>query len=112
MADRVALDIVFDRVYALAQHERLDYKHAEGKAKYLEDNMDAYQPRFEAALAAMQAKAMKGGGTIEEVERRIRDGMKEVVRTVADAILADSVRDAPIETGALRGSGRVETVND
>ncbi|NUT31530.1 MAG: hypothetical protein HOV79_00495 [Hamadaea sp.] len=33
--------VSFDTVYAVPQHERLDYRHAEGrKAKYLEDPMN------------------------------------------------------------------------
>lgn len=36
--------------YMVAVHERLDVKHAEGKAKFLEDPVNRYQQRLEESL--------------------------------------------------------------
>lgn len=37
--------------YAVVQHERLDYRHAVGKAKYLSDPFQRLQPQLVASLA-------------------------------------------------------------
>lgn len=40
------------QAYALVQHERADYQHRVGKAKYLEDPAKAAAPGFAARIAA------------------------------------------------------------
>lgn len=46
--------------YAVVQHERLDYRHTVGKAKYLEDPAKAAQQGMAERLAAVVAQAVEG----------------------------------------------------
>lgn len=44
--------VYFDSPYAAVQHERLDFKHTDGEAKYLEKPAKEKQAIYAAALAA------------------------------------------------------------
>ena len=44
--------VTFNTVYAAVQHERTDFAHPKGgKAKYLEDNLDANRQQYERNIA-------------------------------------------------------------
>lgn len=42
----ISMEIGFNTVYAAVQHERLDYRHDQGQAKYLEQPMREAEPKF------------------------------------------------------------------
>lgn len=44
--------IIFDTPYAAVQHERIDFNHQDGEAKYLEKPFKAKQATYAASLAA------------------------------------------------------------
>jgi hypothetical protein len=46
--------------YAVIQHERLDYQHDDGEAKYLENAVMGAQTQIEAAIAARLRQAFGG----------------------------------------------------
>jgi len=48
--------------YAVVQHERLDFKHKVGKAKYLEDPVKAAVPKLPSAIAKRLEKVVSKGG--------------------------------------------------
>lgn len=43
---RIEVLVGFNTVYAMEQHENLSYRHIDGKAKYLEDNLRKNNERF------------------------------------------------------------------
>ena len=58
VGDRVEMRVVFDLVYAEVQHERLDFQHDAGEAKYLENPLKEKGQRYAAALAAAARRAV------------------------------------------------------
>jgi len=53
-------EVGFNKPYALAQHERLDYNHPKGgKAKYLEDNLKGQAGRYQGNLNAHLRGALR-----------------------------------------------------
>ncbi|MEU4332331.1 hypothetical protein [Nonomuraea dietziae] len=52
--------VSYDTVYAVIQHERLDFKHDAGrKAKYLEDPFDAEQETMQELIAAEIRRSLR-----------------------------------------------------
>lgn len=52
------LSIIFDQPYALRQHEELGYRHEQGKAKYLEDPLNANSAVMEQLIATAVRRAL------------------------------------------------------
>lgn len=56
-------EVYFDKPYAEVQHERLDFKHTVGKAKYLDDVIrakgDAYRKHFADKIKHALGKGVK-----------------------------------------------------
>ena len=46
--------------YALVQHERVDYQHTVGEARYLVRGVERWQPESSQAMKALQANAEAG----------------------------------------------------
>ena len=46
MVDKNTVEVSYNKVYALEQHERLDFKHTQGKAKYLEDPLNRNKQKY------------------------------------------------------------------
>lgn len=44
--------VIFDTPYAAVQHERIDFNHTDGEAKYLEKPFKAKQAAYAASLAS------------------------------------------------------------
>jgi hypothetical protein len=55
--DDYTVTVGFTEEYALAQHERLDYQHTDGEAKYLENPLNENQDKYIKKLA----DSLKGG---------------------------------------------------
>lgn len=51
--------VVFASIYAAIQHERVDWQHDEGKAKYLEDHLKALLPGYERFIAEAVRNALR-----------------------------------------------------
>lgn len=52
--------VSYDTPYAVAQHERMDYRHAPGRsAKYLEHSLNAAREDVAAIIAAQVRRAMR-----------------------------------------------------
>ncbi|MFE4548280.1 hypothetical protein [Streptomyces sp. NPDC056785] len=52
--------VSYDTPYAVAQHERLDYRHAPGRtAKYLENSLNGARAEVLAIIAAQMRRAMR-----------------------------------------------------
>nr|WP_171111793.1 hypothetical protein [Streptomyces sp. N502] len=52
--------VSYDTVYAVVQHERLDYRHAPGRtAKFLENTLNASRAEVAAIIAAEMRRAMR-----------------------------------------------------
>lgn len=65
--DRVEVQLGYggngSRDYAVIQHERMDYRHPNGgKAKFLQDPVDAARGTFSADVAALAKQAFERGG--------------------------------------------------
>lgn len=64
--DRVEVELGYggngSRDYAVIQHERMDYRHPNGgKAKFLQDPVDAARGTFSADVAALAKRAFERG---------------------------------------------------
>ena len=46
MINKTTVEVSYNTEYALKQHEELGYKHNQGKAKYLEDPLEANRDRY------------------------------------------------------------------
>jgi len=46
MVDKNTVEVSYNKEYALTQHERLDFKHTQGKAKYLEDPLTQNKQKY------------------------------------------------------------------
>src|SRR5574343_379408 len=46
MVDKNTVEVSYNKTYALEQHERLDFKHTQGKAKYLEDPLTRNKQKY------------------------------------------------------------------
>lgn len=51
--------VSFDTPYAVVQHERLDFVHKEGQAKFLETAMHTEGPTIQAIIAATIRRSMR-----------------------------------------------------
>ena len=56
--DKITVTIGFNTVYASVQHERLDFRHDDGQAKYLETAMRANQNKLESFVKSEVNKAL------------------------------------------------------
>lgn len=56
-AEPVAI-LIFDAPYAAVQHERLDYQHDDGQAKYVEEPMTEHARELQAIIAKVVGDAI------------------------------------------------------
>ena len=54
--DEIKATIAYNTPYAEIQHENLNFRHRQGKAKYLEDPIKQYTPEFHQAMADAYVK--------------------------------------------------------
>lgn len=86
--------------YATIQHERTDLHHEPpGRAKWLE--------RAAREEAAAMARITDREAEIGAVRGRPADGLNAGLRKAAEHLLAKANETCPVDTGALRASGRV-----
>lgn len=55
------VEVGYDTEYAFVQHERLDYDHDEGQAKFLEQPYLENKERYEKAIKQAAIKQVRGG---------------------------------------------------
>jgi len=87
-----SVSVIYDSPYGIFVHERLDVHHPTGQAKFLEQ--PARQKTRE--MAAATALAWRAGRT-----------WPEAIRAAAEVLLEASQELVPVDTGALRASGKV-----
>jgi len=103
--DQIEGEVRFNTPYALAQHERLDYQHKEGrKAKYLEGPLKENADQYAEHLGSRLRGALRGpgpGNIGEIVAAAARRGMIEVTEN----LLSDAQKIVPHDEGTLEATG-------
>ncbi len=82
--------------YAVPVHERMDLKHTNGQAKFLEQPLRTEKQ----AMADIIRKALQGRKTLAEAQM-----------LAAQYLLKKSQELVPVDTGALKASGFVRAVS-
>lgn len=90
---RVVVAVGYATAYALVQHERLDFSHTVGQAKYLEEPARTKQREILGAIV----NAYKGNATFSQA--MIVGGLR---------LQRESIPLVPVDTGALRNSSFVK----
>lgn len=104
--------ITFNTVYAAVQHERTDYQHDVGKAKYLEGPLKQYAALLAPYVAERVRLSLARVGRLQSAEsaaRMIERELEDAIGAFAEIILGAAQMEAPLEEGTLRASGEVET---
>jgi hypothetical protein len=100
----------FNTPYALAQHERLDYRHPKGgKAKYLEDPLKQNAKRYADRMGIQMKRAIAGpaiaGASGHVLAAAVLAGAVDGMIDATEDLLGRAMREAPIDEGTLRASG-------
>lgn len=96
---RFQVTIGYSAVYAAVQHERLDYHHSVGQAKYLEQPYREIKPFIPQRIADSLKKG-KGRRTVAQA-----------VLKIGEEIYQKSQGLVPVDTGFLKSTGFVRLDN-
>ena len=104
--------ISFNTPYAAIQHERVDFQHDVGKAKYLEGPLKQFAPLLEEFLAVRMRASLAKAGALQSaasIARMMERDLENAIGEFAEIVLGQAISEAPLEEGTLRASGEVET---
>lgn len=88
--------VVYEAPYARIQHEDMTFNHPNGgQAKYLEQPARQLAPE----MASIVRRSVEA-----------KNGLEEGLQRAGELLLRESRELCPVDTGALRDSGRVEIV--
>lgn len=90
---KITFGVVYTASYAAKVHEDLETPHTNGQAKFLEQPL-----RQNARLMSQMVK---------DLVRKQKKTLREALLIVGQWLLEESKRLVPVDTGALRDSGRV-----